>query len=234
MIGLLFIFVYALFILVAVFMPFLIFRKRAKNYKKKRAILSLIIISIPFFVYAFERTLYEWECSKNVYFYPENKLERPSSIVYSGFIPEGSRAYEKINEKYLLRIFSNFSFEYIVDVGVGEDFKSIGKDRIGELLIDGKLYPYEHRDVANHERDMVINNTKHIVYYSIDYKFNMILITYYIYNYKSDKVISAVSEVSHSKRQDLVNVLYPYEFGVCSKLEAKYGPATELLSNTFK
>lgn len=234
MIGIFFIGVYALFILVAVFLPFLIFRKRVKNYKKKRTILSLIIISIPFFVYAFERTLYEWECSNNILFYPENKLDRPLSIAYSGHISKGSRAYRKSNGKNLLNVFHDFSFEYIVSIDGEENFKLINKEKIIEPLMNSEVFPYELRDITNHERENVLNSTKYIVYDSVEYKFNMILITIYIYDFKSDKVISAASRVSHSKGQDIVNILYPYEFGRCSKIEAKYGSVEGLLNKTFK
>ncbi|PWK42802.1 hypothetical protein [Pleionea mediterranea] len=234
MIGLFFIGVYVLFILVAVFLPFLIFRKRVKNYKKKRTILSLIIISIPFFVYAFERTLYEWECSKNVYFYPDEKPDKPEAIAYSGNFFSGDGAYKERDGENRLNLFYDYSFEFIVKIDDIDDFVGIDEKKFYDLLRSGDVVPYQKKIIPDEKKRLIIDGVRYVIYDKARYKFNMISITTYIYDQKEEKILSSVSSVNHSKGQSLVNVLYPYEFDRCSKSKAGYFSVSDLLKKTFK
>ncbi|PWK48654.1 hypothetical protein, partial [Pleionea mediterranea] len=209
-------------------------RKRVKDYKKKRTTLSLIIISIPFFVYAFERTLYEWECSKNVYFYPDEKITLPKSLVYFSYIPKGRATYKEIDGEYRLNLFHDFNVQYIISIDDIDNPKLINENQLFKVLSGGRFLSEIMREVSDEEKAAAIHNARYAVYDDRSFMHNMVYINKYIYDFKSNSVISQVSLINHSKGQNLINILYPYEFGRCSKSKSEYSILEELLSNTFK
>lgn len=235
MIALLFLGFWALYILFAVFAPWFLFA-RAKRRKLLSVISSLLILFIPVVEYLNQLMAFKHECSKNIYFFPETKIEKPSALALSGFSSLNKSAYREQNGKKTLGLFKDFYVDHLVKVNYRSDFSELASNEIRDVIAEsGEVYPYYKKEINEDEKIFLLDNVKYLAYSEFDYRKNLIVIRVYIFDIDLQERVSGISWVSHSKGSSDFHIFDPYEFGVCSPVMATFGYSyiEDLLIKTF-
>jgi hypothetical protein len=237
MIGLLFLGFWTLYLLFAVFFPWFLFAK-AKTRKWLSVISTLLILFIPVAEYLRQLMAFKQECSKNIYFFPGTKIEKPSVLAVSGVISSSKEtAYRERDGQKVLGLFFNFSVDYFVKIDGGIDFSQLTRHEIRNLIAEtGEIYPFYDKKVNENDKMVLLNKVDYLVYTTSEFRNGLIIIKDFIYDIGKQQVISGASEVSHSKGTTQFHLFDPYTFGVCRPIgiDSYHSNLEELLMKTFK
>jgi hypothetical protein len=237
MIALLFYGFWFLYVFFAVFVPWLLFA-RAKRRTLLSVGTSLFILFIPIAEFLSQFMAFKYECSRNLYFFPETKIEKPRALALTdiGFLNEYS--YRERDGAKKLNLFSDFYVDYYVKVDLGDDFSKLTSQEIRSLILDtGEVFPfYYNNKVSQEEKMRLLSEVQYLVHSESETRNGMIIIRDFIYDIETRKAISGISLVSHDKGTSDFHFFDPYEFGVCSPLGEKlyHSEQEKILIKTFK
>jgi len=223
--GLLIIIVYLFFWWFCYVLSKSTFDEKAPRVEIKRFGVFLACAAIPFYFYVYDYTRYELTCSNIDTFFPQEKIENPSVLIFN----------DDSNAKLYSKQYSGFMVaprkwgQWLTDLGKPITKQEMKTTKDYAIYSKGELQSH----LAKEERETLIDKAKYGVFrFSIDVTSFVGLSNHYVHDFEKRKKVANIGSAigAPSQNNPIRNYLLPYSFEHCHIVGAKFNT---LLVNTF-
>jgi len=216
--------------------------QKAKNPLRRRKWVCFWFLMTPMYFHAFEYAFLLNECRNSPVYFPEEKIEKPNSLItnYRGFKNAGEQYEIPGKFEYLISPLKISAFK---DDGSGIDpvDLSIGYHQYAKYAVYKQALEKSKSNkniVLGEERLEILKNAKFALYEKSHKKWGFIYSHTYIYDYSLDKKIAAFTRVFQSISESSIrNFLTIIRMPKCTYNHGKYEyqdlSTKLLLKNTF-